>query len=180
MGKRTTKRNTRSKATHKTAPRLAATAAEDSMHSAKAGANGTAQNYEEAIGHGQEQLDRASAALFRGYDQIASFNKNNVEALMETSSVLVRGAEDLGKLWISLAQRSLQDGAATAKALAGARSLQDVVDLQNDFARSVVDGLLEDSLQLSEASARFVNEAAAPLQARVNAALEGMVNRPVD
>ena len=55
-----------------------------------------------------------------------------------------------------------------------------VVDLQNDFARSVVDGLLEDSLQLSEASARFVNEAAAPLQARVNAALEGMVNRPVD
>lgn len=130
------------------------------------------------MGSAREQLGRASAGLFRGYGEIASFNQNNVEALMQAGSIFVRGAEDLGKLWIDMTQRSLEDSAALAKAMAGARSLQDVASVQNDLARSILDGFLNESLRMSEVSARVASEAAAPIQARVNAALERMVKRP--
>jgi phasin family protein len=133
--------------------------------------------YGEAMLFGQEQLGRAASTLFRGYDEVADFSKGNVEALMLSGNIVVRGVEDIGKAWLDLGQKSLQSGAVLAQAFAGVRTLQELVELQTDLARTTLDRLLSESARISELSAKVANEAVAPLQARVGTAFGLMLKR---
>jgi phasin family protein len=133
--------------------------------------------YGEAMLFGQEQLGRAASTLFRGYDEVADFSKGNVEALMLSGNVVVRGVEDIGKAWLDLGQKSLQSGAVLAQAFAGVRTLHELVEMQTDLARTTLDRLLTESARISELSAKVANEAVAPLQARIGTAFGLMLKR---
>lgn len=112
---------------------------------------------------------------FGGYHRLAGFNRDTAEALTEASSAVVRCIEDLTRSWMRLGQLSVQNGAAAARAMAGARSVQGLLDLQIDLSRSILDDVLAESLRLSELSKRTADEAIAPLQARYHAAFAHMV-----
>lgn len=124
-----------------------------------------AEPYEAAMAFGQDQVTRASTTLFEGYGRIAAANMSQVDALMRSSGAVARGIEDLGKAWLDLSQKSLTDGATVAKAITGARSLQDVIELQADLTRMMLDRLLGETMRISELSAKVAGEATAPLQA---------------
>jgi phasin family protein len=172
----------RAKAAAKAAKRPAAQAAVKSAVKA-ARKNGAAAAgipgdvYGEALLFGQEQLERTASTLFRGYDEVAAFNKGNVEALMLSGNVVVRGVEDIGKAWLDLGQHSLERGVALAQAFAGVRTLQDLVELQTELAPATLDRLLTESARVSELSAKVANEVVAPLRARVGTAFGLMLQR---
>ena len=164
----------RSKAAPKGAKRPAAQAA------AKSGVKAASipgDVYGEALLFGQEQLGRVASTLFPGYDAVAAFSKGNVEAAMLSGNIVVRGVEDIGKAWLDLGQHSLQRGAVLAQAFAGVRTLQELVELQTDLARTTLDRLLTESARISELSAKIANEAAALLQVRVGTAFGLMLKR---
>lgn len=169
------------KAAAKSAPRKAAQAVREGVKAAEktgaAAANITGDAYGEAMLFTQEQLGRASSALFRSYDEVAGFSQGNVEAVMLSGSIVARGVEDLGKAWLDLGQHSLQRSVAIAQALAGVRTLQELIELQTDLARATLDRLLAESVRISELSAKVANEAVAPLQARVGSALSLVTRR---
>src|SRR5512135_2959225 len=72
-----------------------------------------------------------------------------LDAVMAAGAVVAKGAEDLGAAWLAFVQTSADQSVATAKAVATAKSMQEVVDLQNVFAKNALDGFFAESRQRS-------------------------------
>lgn len=130
------------------------------------------QAFEGIIKAGQEQAEKVGQQLFQGYDDLASFNKQNVDAIVQSSTVVAKGAEEVSKTVAAFAQSSLEQGVAAGKALMGAKTLKDIIDLQAGFAKQSFDAFMAESSKLSELSVKVTNEALAPINARVNATVE--------
>jgi len=144
----------------------------------KAGNQAAAKGYEQAVQMTQENVAKANSAFIKGYEDIQGFGKGNVDALVLAGTVFAKGAEQISKQLMALTQSSMQSSVVTAKALMGCKTLRDVIDLQADFARSNFDTLVAEGAKLSEISLKVTNEAIAPIQARVNVAVEKLT-KPV-
>jgi phasin family protein len=144
----------------------------------QAGTQATTRGYEQAVAIAQEQVEKASETLFKRYDEAASFGKDNVDAYVHSSAALARGVESMGKELMGIAQSTLEANVATTKALLGARSVRELIDLQTEFSRSRFDSLLAESAKLTELSLSLANEAIEPIQARLNATVEKLT-KPV-
>lgn len=162
-------------ASRRAAPARGAVAAE--AIGSRAGGT-TAAAYSGVLDTGQEQLSRVSLALLQGYGDAAQAGRENVDVLMRASGAVARAAEDMGKAWADLAQLSLHNGATLARAVAEARSIQEVVDLQADLACQSVDRVLFEGKRLSELSETVANEAVLPVQARFAHVLGAAFGRP--
>ena len=57
----------------------------------------TQKSYEQALVLTKENLAKANQQLFKGYDEFARSGKDNVDAIVQASSVFARVAEDMGK-----------------------------------------------------------------------------------
>jgi phasin family protein len=136
------------------------------------------KGYDQVLGATREQLEKASASAFKAYEEFSKFQKDNYDAYVAASSIFAKGAENVGKAWMSLTQEAMENAAQTAKALLGAKTLREAVDLQSDFAKANFDKLVAESTKLSELSVKVANEAFAPINARVNVAVEKML-KPV-
>ena len=91
---------------------------------------------------------------------------------------MAKGFETLGKTWMSFTQETMESGAQVAKALLGAKTLREAVDLQTDFAKTSFDKFVGESTKLSEMSVKVANEAFEPINARLNVAVEKLM-KPV-
>ena len=62
-----------------------------------------------------------------------------------------------------------------AQALFAAKTVQELVDLQTEISRSGYDSLVTESAKLTELSLALANDAAEPIQARLNATVEKLM-----
>ncbi len=130
------------------------------------------KHFDQSVAATKEQVEKASAQLLKSYEEYSAFNKATVDALVKSSSVVVKGAEDINKELVAFAQASFDKSVATGRALLSAKSINEVVDLQNAHAKQSLDALVAEVTKLQELSVKLTNEAFAPLNARVNAAVE--------
>lgn len=138
----------------------------------------SAESYEQAVAMGKEQVENASNAMFRGYGDVAELNKQGVEALMTAGNIWAKGYEDLGKAYFSFAQESAERGAEVAKAMMKAKTLQDVIDVQTDFAKQRFDHAVAEGTKMSELSVKVATETMQPLQKQFDSAVSTIV-KPV-
>jgi len=141
----------------------------------KAGTQAATKSYEQAVALAQEQVEKASSNLFQGYDDVASLGQGSVEACVESSTLLAKGVEALGKQMMNFAQGTMEANLATAMALMSVQTLREVIDLQTDFSRSRLDSLVAESAKLTELSLALANDSVAPLQAQLNANVEKLL-----
>jgi len=127
---------------------------------------------EQFVASAQEQIEKAGVAFTEGYDEFAVIQKDGLDAWIRAGTILAKGAEDLSKAYFTLAQEAAASSSETARAIFAAKSLQEVVDLQNDFARNAFDKSIAESQKISELSIQIANEAFGPLQAQFNVAVE--------
>jgi phasin family protein len=113
----------------------------------------------------------AAAALFAGYEQFADLGRENFAAVLRANAALSQGLEDIGKEVILYARRSFEQAAETATALLGAKTFEDVFQLNSEFAKTNLERLIERSAKLSEMGVKVANEALAPLGGRVEATI---------
>ena len=172
------------KKTPRTATRTAAKAAPRAVKEtvAATGAN-TGADYGQAVNTAQAQVEQtvalakqnvqqASKAAFKGYDQFAVLGQDTLDAFVQSNSAVAKGFELISKQVLAFAQRSVEENMAQARALIGARDLQEVVDLQNGFAKQRLEETLAETAKLTELSTQVANEAIEPLQKRVDATVE--------
>lgn len=138
----------------------------------KAGQEQTVKQFEQSAAAAKEQFEKATTQLLKSYEDLQTAGKANVEALVESSSIAAKGAEDLSREVVAYSQSALDKTITTSKALLTAKSLQEVVELQNSFLKSSFDSLVAEASRIQELSVKVTNEALAPLNARVNATVE--------
>lgn len=147
----------------------AAPAATDNVESiVKASAAAAQETLEKTMAATKTRMD----AAVKGLEDIATFSKANVEAVVASTNVAAKAIEGLNAEVLAYAKQSFEDGVAAAKAMATAKSLQEVLDLQADFSKSAFDGFLAQSTKLGEMMAKMSKDAMEPISARVSATVE--------
>jgi phasin family protein len=123
-------------------------------------------------GNAKEGLAKA----MKTSEEIVSFGQGNLEAAMKSAQIFATGLQDLSKHVAVTTQASIEDSVATMKAIAGVKSVKDVIDLQTSFARTMMEKMVAESGKLTDASLKLTEQAIAPLTARVSLAVEKFSN----
>lgn len=116
----------------------------------------------------KDGVEKSLSAL----NDINAHSKQNLEAVVASVTAATKGAESLGAQAIAYAKKSVEDSVAAAKTLSGAKSLQEVVELQTAFAKSAMEGYLAEMNRASEVVAASVKESLAPVSGRISATVE--------
>lgn len=138
----------------------------------KAGQDQAAKTLEQTAAVTKEQIEKISSQMLKTYADLQELGKGNVEALIESGTIATRGAEDLGREVTAYAQSTFDRSISTGKAILTAKSVKEVIDLQAEFAKSSMDGFLSEASRIQELTSSVTNAAMAPLNARLNVAVE--------
>ncbi|MBV8594122.1 MAG: TIGR01841 family phasin [Caulobacteraceae bacterium] len=116
----------------------------------------------------KDQVEKSMAAV----SELNVHSKKNLEAVVASVTAAAKGAETLGARAIAFSKKSLEDQVAAAKTLGGAKSVQEVVELQSAFARSAFDAYVAELNGMAETVSASMKEALAPINERVTAMVE--------
>lgn len=119
--------------------------------------------------------DRAKGAVEKGVkalEEANAFQKGNIEAVVESSKIAVKGAEKLGQDAAAYAKASYEKASETLKAIAAVKSPTELFKLQSDYARSSFDLFVAEASRSTEAALKLAGEIAQPLSNRFALAAE--------
>lgn len=136
----------------------------------------------EAVKTTVEQMTTASNQAFKdavektlsALNEANTYSKSNLEAVVASVTAATKGAETLGAQAMAYSKKSVEDQVAAAKSLAGAKSIQEVVELQTAFAKSALEAYMAEMGKMSETVAASFKDSLKPLNERVTAAVERM------
>ncbi|MDA0952906.1 MAG: phasin family protein [Proteobacteria bacterium] len=131
------------------------------------------KGYETLVAMSREAFDNASkaGAEVKGFDQAVALPKANFEAIVEAGQVVVKGVEEINGRVIESARSQFAEGVATQKAMFGAKTLQEAMQIHQDFVKKSFDRVINDGVELSSAWVKVATEAAQPINQRVSSAV---------
>jgi phasin family protein len=105
-------------------------------------------------------------------NELNSHSKKNLEAVIASVTAATKGAEALGAQAMSFSKTAVENQVSAAKSLAGARSVQEVVELQTAFAKTALETYMAEFSRMGEIVAASVKDSMKPLNERVTAGVE--------
>ena len=127
---------------------------------------------EQATAAGNQAFKDTVEKSLAGLNELNALSKRNLEAMVASMTAATKGAESVGSQAMNYSKRSMEDGVAAAKALATAKSMQEVVELQTAYAKTALETYLAEMNRMSETVATSVKDSLAPLNERVTAVME--------
>ena len=106
------------------------------------------------------------------FTELNADSKKNFEAVVASVTAATKGAESLGAHAVAFSKKAVEDQVAAAKTLAGAKSVQEVIELQTGFAKSAFETYVAEMNKMAEIVAASMKESSSPLNARVTALVE--------
>jgi phasin family protein len=139
----------------------------------RAGAREAANQTQDAVSAGVEGFkDQFTRAFgFTGQsEEVTRRATQNLEAVTETGSVLLRGFQDLSREWVELAQHRLQKNTEGLGRLVQCRNFQDLAAVQTELVRENLQEMIDNTRRISERSVQVASEAARTITAGANEA----------
>lgn len=133
------------------------------------GTNGVGHLHTVQHGASHVMPDRLQAAA-SATDSLLSFNQDNLAAAIRSGHALATGAQELQRNMAAATQSSFDDIRAAMTALAAARSLKDLMDVQANVLRSTMDKAFMRSAQIAGGSFKVAQQTLEPISARVTSA----------
>jgi len=99
-------------------------------------------------------------------------SKKNLEAVVASVTAATKGAEALGAQAMAYSKSAFETQTAAAKSLSGAKSVQEVVELQTAFAKGAMESYMAEMGRMSEIVAASVKDSMKPLNERMTAMVE--------
>lgn len=134
-----------------------------------------AKGYEQYLATARDQMSRMFPSAAKNLDELAAFNKGNFDAFVAAGAAAAKGFETLSQQVIACNQKAVETSVATAKALLGCRTLQDVVEVQTDLTRKGIDEWLAEGTKLSELTVKVANQTAEPINSRLSEAVDRLM-----
>lgn len=98
----------------------------------------------------------------------ATLNKEQMDAFTKSSTLFMKGSEDILKTYMALAQELVEKSAAAVKTLLGCKTLNELTEVQNKLAQESFDGFVTGATKLSEMSVKIATESFEPLNAQLS------------
>jgi len=130
----------------------------------------SAPGIETAAAEAQKSVTHGMETMSKSVDDVAAFNRQNMEAMSKTAEVAMQTVEDMNAEIVSWFKRSMEEGVAAAKEMAASKSVVDLVGKQTDFAKSALDGMFGQMSRMNELTLAASKEVVRPMTARASAA----------
>lgn len=138
----------------------------------KAKTNGANETVEEAIAASTEAMKEGFEKALKGYDEFAAASKENVDAFVEAMSASQKGLEAINTEALTYSKQAMEESVAAAKAAFGAKTVQELIELNTEYTKAAFDAYLGAATKIGELWTSAAKDASAPLSARVNATVE--------
>ena len=116
----------------------------------------------------KEGVEKSLAAM----NEANSYSKKNLEAVVASATASAKGAEALGAQAVAFSKAIFDTNVTAAKSLAGAKSVQEVVELQTALAKSALETYMSEFGKMTDTVSASVKESMKPLNERVTAVVE--------
>jgi len=155
------------------------TAADAMKNGAEAMKTSMASHTENAMASGKATMEQVATksreALESGMksvDEMSSMAKGNVEAMLASSKTAAAGIEAIAKQVSDFSRKSFEEVTAAARAMTTVKTPNELMQLQNDFAKTQFDAAVAEMSKLSEAVVKLMGEVFEPMQARATMATD--------
>lgn len=116
----------------------------------------------------KEGVEKSLAAM----NELNTHSKKNLEAVIASATASAKGAEALGAQAMAFSKAMFDTQVNAAKSLAGAKSVQEVVELQTAYAKSALETYMAEFTKMSDTVSASVKESMKPINERVTATVE--------
>ena len=110
----------------------------------------------------REALDKSTKAA----EELGSFTRENVEAFVESGKIAAKGFETMTQSALELAKKNGEAATTAFKSFSSAKSANELLQLQSDFARTQFDKFIADSSKMTEAFVKLSNDVFEPISSR--------------
>jgi hypothetical protein len=107
------------------------------------------------------------------------FGARNVDAMMKSRTILVRGVRALNNASFGVALMSVEHAAAAARGISNCRTLADWIDVQNCIVKLGVGRMIGTTCKLSNMAVQVSEDASVPLTRRVGASFDEIAEKSV-
>lgn len=169
-------------ATRKAAPKKAAAPAKPKVETKSDAAPAPAnkpkvemtmnQTIETMTSASNEAIKEGFEKTLSAVNDASSFHKETIDALIESATVAGKGVETVNANAVTYAKSAMEEGVAVAKAVSSAKSVQEIFEIQSDYAKSTMDAYLSELNKTSELMSELVKNTVKPLNDRVTAVVE--------
>ncbi len=116
----------------------------------------------------KEGMEKTIGAL----GEMNGLAKGNVDAVVESMTAATKGAETIGAQAMAYSKKNWEDAVAAAQTLSGAKSVQEVIELQSKYAKSSMEAYVSELNALTETLSASFKDTFKPINARMTAAVE--------
>lgn len=141
---------------------------EQTLAGLKEGMAQATSNFETTQAKVKENMDK----VMKSAEEFFAFGQGNLDAVVKSAQIWTAGVQDLGKVAAATAQANFDASVAAFKAIGGAKSLKDAVDVQANLARTSLEKATAEAGKLTEASLKLAEQSFAPIAARMTLAAE--------
>lgn len=131
--------------------------------------NGAKESVETIVNAGTGAMKDGYDKAVKGYDQLATFSRDTIEALVHCAQMTTKGMEAINTEALAFSRQSMEDGVAAAKSAMTAKTVQEWFEVQSEFTKSAFDAYMGQMTKISDLMANTTREAVEPLNDRFTA-----------
>ncbi len=117
-----------------------------------------------------KKADKTTGTAAKGFEDIAAFGQQNVEAIVKASEAAAKVTETLTGEITTYTKKSFEDAVAVAQELATAKTATELFEKQSEFAKSAFEGFVAQAAKMNELYMAAAKDVTAPINERVQAA----------
>jgi hypothetical protein len=119
-------------------------------------------------GSGRAAADeKGRPTMMKNFDDIQQFSKDNVDVAMKSFGTLSKQTQALASEFTDFSKKSLEDGSKVVERLFGAKSLDKVIEIQADYAKTAYEGFVAQASKFGEMYANLAKETYKPYETLV-------------
>lgn len=116
----------------------------------------------------KDSVEKTLGAL----NEVNALSKGNIEAVVESLTAATKGAETVGAQAMAYSKKNWDEAVTAAKTLSGAKSVQEVIELQSKYAKASMEAYVSELNLLTETLSSSFKDTFKPINARMTAAVE--------
>ena len=121
---------------------------------------------------GADALKAGFDKAIAGYDNMVGYGKDTAEAMIKSATAAGKGAETLHNEIYAYAKQSMEDSITAGKAILGAKSVHEAIEVQTDYAKSAFENYVAELSKFNQLMTAVAKDSYAPIEGRAQAWVE--------
>ena len=108
--------------------------------------------------------------MVKNFDDMQKLGKDNLDATMNSFGAFSKNAQAIAVEMTDYSKKSFEDGSKALEKLFGAKTLEKVIEVQTDYAKSSYETFIAEATKISELYVDLAKDSYKPFEANISKA----------